>query len=68
MGRGFLVRHSGSSALKVRFFYQVKSGNALILNHKKYAHYHDEGSIESDHTILRAASQFLPVDLLYVEE
>ena len=35
--------HSGSSALKVSFLYQVKGGNVLILNHKKYAHYHNEG-------------------------
>ena len=38
------MRHSGSSALKVRFLYQVKGGNVLILNYKKYAHYHNEGS------------------------
>ena len=36
-GRGLLVGHSGSSALKVSFLYQVQGRNVLILNHKKYA-------------------------------
>ena len=38
------MRHSGSSALKVSLLYQVKRGSVYILSHKKYAHYHNEGS------------------------
>ena len=44
-GRGLLVGHnSGSNALKASFLYKIAGGHVHILNHKRYAAYHNEGS------------------------